>query len=107
MKKILSQIFVCLLLSSAVFATPEPGFTLDISSDELQDVLHTYAMLSGLELVESSEVKAIHTLVTIQPIHQVTKAEALKLIEEAVKDQAGVVIKRLDDKKVSVTKVKK
>src|ERR1017187_7771335 len=107
MRKILSLIFGSLLLSSAVFATTEPGLTLDISRGELQDVLHAYSMFSGLELVESPEVKAMHTLVTIQPKHQVTKAEALKLIEDAVKDQAGVVIKRLDDKKASVTKAKK
>jgi hypothetical protein len=108
MKKIVSMIFAGLLLSSPIFAVTEPvTLTVDIEKDDLQDVLQAYAKFAGLQLEESDEVQKMHALITVHPDHQVTVKEAIKLIEDAVKDQAGVVIKHLDDKTASATLAKK
>jgi hypothetical protein len=107
MRRILSLIFASLLLSSTAFSAAESTLTVDIEKDDLQDILHVYGKLTGLQLVESSEVEKMHTLITVHPDHPVTIKEAIKLIEDAVKDQAGVVIKRIDDKKASATLAKK
>jgi predicted hydrocarbon binding protein len=107
MRKMLSLILGSLLLCSTAFSAADLTLTLDIQKDDLQDVLHAYGKLTGLQLVKSSEVETMHTLIIVHPDHPVTIKEAITLIEDAVKDQAGVVIKRLDDKKASATLAKK
>jgi type II secretory pathway component GspD/PulD (secretin) len=108
MKKILSLIFGSLLLCSTVFSAAEPAtLTLDFEKAGLQDFLQAYSKFSGVELVESPEVQKLHTAITLHPNHQVTVKEAIKLMEDAVKEQAGIVIKHLDDKKASATLAKK
>ena len=103
MRKILSLIFAGLLLASAAFAaaTNHGMFKIDFEKSDLQKVLQVYADLSRLEIIESPEVQKLHTLVTVHPDHRVTLNEAIKLIEDAVKEQAGVTITRFDDMKVS------
>ena len=108
MKKIPSLIFCSLLLCSTVFSAAEPAtLTLDFERADLQDFLQAYTKFSGFELVESPEVQKLHAAITLHPNHQVTVKEAIKLMEDAVKEQAGVMIKHLDGKKVSATLAKK
>jgi hypothetical protein len=76
---------------------------IDISGVTVSTVLPIYRDLSGAELVVSSEVKRLMTPVTIGPAGPLKKEEAMKLIEKELLDQAGVVITKLDKKRISVT----
>jgi hypothetical protein len=108
MKIILSLIFGSLLLCSTAFSASEPAtLTLDFEKCDLQDFLQAYAKFSEVELVESPDVQKLHAAITLHPNHQVTVKEAIKLMEDAVKEQAHVVIKHLDNKKVEATLAKK
>jgi hypothetical protein len=107
MRKILLLILANLIVCSAAFAASDSALTLDIEKAELQDFLKAYSRFAGLDLAMSVEVKKRHTLITIHPKHPVSVKEAIRLMEDAAKDQAGVVITRLGDRKASATLVKK
>jgi hypothetical protein len=92
-----------LFLSFCAFPADEPKRTLSFVNTPLQNILPVYHDLSGLELVESSDVKKLHTAVTIRTAGGVPKSVMVKLIEQALLQQAGVVISRLDEKRASVT----
>ena len=66
-------------------------------------LLSAYKAMSGLELVIDSRAKTLISSVTVQSSAPLTKTEALKLIEKALVEQAGVVITPLDDRQASVT----
>jgi hypothetical protein len=84
----------------------ESTFTLAIKDFDLQDVLHTYESYSGIHLVQSLGVKEMHTRITVGADRQVTKSEALKLITQAIRDQAGVVFSSIDEKHAAVIIIK-
>ena len=67
-----------------------------------EQVLEIYHQCTGLELVTDSRVHMLRTTVTIQdanlPVSQLSK-----LMEQALREQAGIVITPLDNKHASVT----
>ena len=74
-----------------------------IANAPLSMALQIYRSASGLELITSSHVNTVRAEVTVQPPGSIEKPEMLKLIEKALLEQAGIVITKLDDKRVSVT----
>jgi len=72
---------------------------------DVQGILQIYKPMSGLELVVDSRAAQIHTrfLSHAKNTDQFTRAEALKLIEKNLLEDAGIVITHIDDKRVSVT----
>ena len=71
----------------------------------MQGILQIYKPMSGLELVIDSRAAQVHTpiLSHVKQTESFTRAEALKLMEKNLLEEAGVVITHLDDKRVSVT----
>ena len=82
----------------------QPGMIDFISTDAYQ-VLHLYSQLTGLKLVKDVQVLSVQNdlRVTLTISKPVTKAQAIKLLETALREQAGVVISPLDAQSVSVT----
>jgi len=103
MKRILLPLLAIAFLCACGLAADEPKGTLNFKNAELQQVLPIYKALSGLDLVVDSRVKTVRWPVTLQSSEPLSKAEAMKLIEKALADQAGVVITHLDGQRASVT----
>ncbi len=68
-----------------------------------RQVVEMYALSSGATLIKSSHLDKATGRVSIQPKTALKKSEALKLMEKALLEQAGVVITKLDGNRVSVT----
>jgi hypothetical protein len=104
MKKLLPLIISGLLVGSRCFAADSVS-SMNITQADVQRVLPLYHDISGLELVVASNVKHVYADITVDHPHDkaLKKDEAMKLIETALIQQAGIVITRLDDKRVSVT----
>ena len=103
MKRILLPFFASFFLCACSFAADEPKVTLGLKNAEVQQVLPVYKAMSGLDLVVDSRVKSVRWPVTLQSSEALPKAEATKLIEKALLEQAGVVITHLDGQRASVT----
>jgi hypothetical protein len=103
MRRILLPLFTTLLLSLCAVSANEPKRTVSFINTPAQKILMIYHQLSGLELVESSDVKKLSAVITIRTAQAVSKGEMIKLIENALLMQAGVVITHLDEKRASVT----
>ena len=103
MKRIPLPVLAIAFLCACALAADEPKGTLNFKNAELQQVLPNYKALSGLDLVVDSRVKTVRWPVTLQSSEPLSKAEAMKLIEKALLEQAGVVITRLDGQRASVT----
>ena len=78
-----------------------PG-SINFANSEVSQILEIYRSMTAMDLVIDSRVKTMHHPITLQA-KAASKDEAVKLIEKALVDQAGVVITRLDDKRASVT----
>lgn len=91
-----------LCLSHPVHAGEVKGM-ISFKNVPVTQILPIYKSLSGLELVIDSRVKRVSSLVTVAASNPLSKADAEKLIEKALLDQAAIVITRLDDKRASVT----
>ena len=78
---------------------------MNITEADVQRVLPLYHDVSGLDLIVASNVKTVDADITVDHPHDkpLKKEEAMKLIETALIQQAGIVITRLDDKRASVT----
>ncbi len=74
-----------------------------MSGANLLQVLAIYREMSGRELVVSSDVRKVRAGITVSNTVEIGRSEALKLIERALWDQAGIVLTRLDDHTTSVT----
>jgi type II secretory pathway component GspD/PulD (secretin) len=96
-------ICLCLLTGTAASAQPTNKLTTGINfvNAPLDKVLEIYAAMSKKELVIADEVRGAKTGITLQ--FNGSPEEVPHLIEQAVLKQAGVVITRLDEKRVSVT----
>lgn len=70
---------------------------------ELQYVLELYQKISGFELIQSSQVNEMNPMITISAEFPAPKDESLRTIEQAVLEQAGIVLTQLDSDRVSVT----
>ncbi len=89
-----------LCLFSADVANPPNSIS--FTNVHLIQVLEIYKLVSGFELVTDSHVKRVPHQITLEA-HGVETDKAVKLLEKALLEQAGVVITRLDDKRASVT----
>jgi hypothetical protein len=72
--------------------------SLQFTNIDAQTVIALYAKLSGLELVVDSHAKAIHTPLSVQA-YELTQGQQISLVERDLKEQAGIVITRFDDKR--------
>ena len=79
-----------------------PNRGIYFTSAEVPQVLQIYRALAGVELVTDSRVRTVDYHVTLQAKAD-APAQAAKRLEKALLEQAGVVITRIDDKRVSVT----
>ena len=79
-----------------------PSGPIDFTNAEVPQVLQIYRALVGVELVTDSRVRTVHYHITLQAKAD-APAQGAKLLEKALLEQAGVVITRIDDKRVSVT----
>ena len=95
--------FATLFLCACALAADEPKFKLDFKNAEVRQALLLYKAMSGLDLVGDSRVKTVRFPGTLQSPAPLDEAEATKLIEKALVEQAGVVITRLDGQRASVT----
>lgn len=103
MKRILLPLLASSFLCACALAADEPKGTLDFKNAEVRQVLPIYKAVSGLDLVVDSRVKTVRWPVTLQSSEALPKAEATKLIEKALLEQAGIVITHLDGQRASVT----
>jgi hypothetical protein len=103
MKQTLILTLAALWLSLWAVSADEPARTLNFINTPVQKILPIYHQLSGLELIESSEVKKLHAVITLRTPTPVSKSDMVKLMEQALVTQAGVVISRLDAQRASVT----
>jgi hypothetical protein len=79
-----------------------PGLINMAGADPVQ-ILDYYQTLSGKKLVTSSHVRGLRTKITVQPDVALKVSEALTLIEAALREQAGIVVTKIDEQRVSVT----
>jgi type II secretory pathway component GspD/PulD (secretin) len=91
-----------LCLSHPIHADEVKGM-INFKNVPVAQILPIYKSLSGLELVVDSRAKRVSSPVTVAATSPLSKAEAERLIEKALLDQAAIVITRLDDKRASVT----
>lgn len=87
------------------FAAEPRVVTVD-SAAPASRMLESFRALSGLELAIASTVTNASRLPITMEVprgERLESAEALKLIERALREQAGIIITRLDDKRASVT----
>jgi type II secretory pathway component GspD/PulD (secretin) len=103
MKRIHLLLFATLCLSLWTASAQEPKSPLSFINTPVQKILTMYQHFSGLELVQSSEVKKLSTTITLKTNGPVSKADLIKLMEQALLTQAGVVISHLDEHRASVT----
>lgn len=79
-----------------------PGLNLKLDGVPVSIVLNIYKDITKTELVLASDVRDLHGI-TIRTEKPVTKDEAAKMIDQALLNQAGIVITHLDSKRTSVT----
>ena len=94
-------IFLASLCSFSAEVAAPPG-NIYLKNVEVLKVLDIYKALAGLELVTDSRVATVRHPITLITA-TIAKDKAVKLMEKALVEQAGVVITRLDDKRTSVT----
>jgi hypothetical protein len=83
-----------------------PSGSIDFRNAELQQVLNIYASLAGAELVVAPGVRLPPAFITVSNQQPVTRTEALRLIEGALRDRAGLVVEYQDAKHFTVKPVK-
>jgi hypothetical protein len=76
--------------------------SLGFTNIDSQDVIGLYAKLSGLELVSDSRSRAVHDQISIQG-SELTQKQMINMVEIGLRQQAGIIITRLDAKRASVT----
>ncbi|HTV40514.1 MAG TPA: hypothetical protein VMF08_08065 [Candidatus Sulfotelmatobacter sp.] len=102
MKRLHFLLIVALLVSVHSVPAQVPKGSLNFMNAQPVQVLIVYSHMSGLALIEDSRVRQIHRPIQIRA-DEVSNSEALKLMEDALLKQAGIVITPLGDKRVSVT----
>ena len=94
---------MALLDSNKVVGTEEcPHLSLEFTNIDAQTIIAVYAKLSGFELITDSRAKGIHTLISVQA-YEITQGQQICLVEKGLKEQAGIVITHLDEKRAAVT----
>lgn len=104
MKTTLFIVFGTLVASLCLFSADEvvPRGAIDVTNADVLQVLDVYKAMTGAQLVTDSRVKTVRHGITLLA-NPSRKEEAVKLLQKALLEQAGVVLTRLDDKRVSVT----
>lgn len=103
MKKIYLSIMIGLFLSAHSAPAQALKMTINFDGATPIQVLDVYRRMSGLTLIEDSRVRQVHRPIYLRRSKPMSKSEGMKLFEEALIKQAGIVITRLDDTEVSVT----
>lgn len=101
-KKYLPMIIFALVVSVHLVPGQEPKGTIDLKGVTPDQVLDIYVQMAGVTLIEDSRVHHIHRTIRAHAVG-FSKSEAMKLLEQVLIQQAGIVITHLDDKTVSVT----
>lgn len=68
----------------------------------LGTILDNYAFLADAELVVDPRVRTLTATLTFENSQDMTRSELVRLFEQALRDQAGVVVKRLDTGRIEV-----
>jgi hypothetical protein len=76
---------------------------INFNGAQVSQMLEYYKMLTRMQLVTSSHVNQIRAKITMQPDVELKMSEAVALVEKVLREQAGVIITRLDEGRVSVT----
>src|SRR5437016_3804813 len=96
-------ILLTLLICTLSFAVGEESTgVFKFVNAETAAVLEAYRGATGLELIVASNVREAHPI-TLKSKSPTTANEAARLIEEALLEQAAVIVTRLNDKQASVT----
>jgi hypothetical protein len=110
MKKLSTTWFVIFLcaLSQAMAAESKsdatiPRGALNLNGTSVNQSLTLYALYTGKKLVTSSHALNLTTTIILQPDVELKESQAIALLEKALREQAGVVMTRLDDQRISVT----
>jgi len=103
MKRHLTLLIAVLFFGLSCLAADFPAGSVNLAGATSQQILPLYQSLSGLELVVDSRVKTLRVSITFVSPEVKSKVELLALMETAFREQAGIVITRLDDKQASVT----
>ena len=90
-----------------VCAALAQGGAINFKTVPISMVLNVYSDLSGKQLVIDSAVTNQTRLITVTSSESLNREQAAKLIESALKKQAGVVIEPIDDKRLAVKLEKK
>jgi hypothetical protein len=83
-----------------------PAGAINFINADLQQVLGIYGSLAGAELVVGPGVRLPPALITVSNQQPLTRAEALSLIEGALRDRAGLVVEHQDAKHFTVKPAK-
>lgn len=102
MKKIYLPIIIGLFLSAHSVPAQPMKMTIDFNGVAPIQVLDVYRQMSGFILIEDSRVRRIHRPIRLHAA-PATKSEGIRLLQEALVKQAGIVITQLDGTSVSVT----
>jgi hypothetical protein len=92
--------------SQTIATNVSTGGTLEITEAPVSVLLDVYTHVSGLELVTASNIGQMSSNVVVLPDRHGQDwggGKFLREIEKALLDQRGILITRLDDKRVSVT----
>jgi hypothetical protein len=92
------------LMGFASFAAEptNPSGTIEFPSLGVIPALKVYKDLTGAELITDSRVNTVPHHITLLA-RDIPKDKAVKLLEKALLEQAGIVTTRLDDRRISVT----
>ena len=94
---------VLLTVGLALVACAEPKGVFKYVNVDVPYILEAYSQMTGAKLVMGPGVEKAHGKVSLQSEGPTTAPEAARMIERALADQAGVVLTRLGDNRVSVT----
>ncbi len=80
------------------------AITIDFRGVPDSALVEIYQQLTGLELTRDSSAIINRNPIMLHPATSLTKKEAIKLLEQTLLTQAGIVIKRLGDKHALLTR---
>lgn len=80
-----------------------PAGSIYFSGVGLSQVLTIYATLADAQLLIEPRVQSLHVSVTFSNRQDLTRAEALRLFEESLHEQAGLVFKYQDTRHISIS----
>ena len=101
MIKTLPLMLAALLICFCSLSAEESKAVIDFNGVSPDQALDVYARLSGLQLITDSHLKSVHTPIFLHN-SKLSSSEMMISIEKALIEQAGIVITRLDDNRVSV-----